>query len=116
MDRLEEYRTLVKRLLSYYANLINNRLRGENSNDETFVVFDGERDHYMIMTWGWAGKQRVRDADVYIRLKNNKLWIEEDGLEDGIATDLMEAGVPKQDIVLAFHQPRLRPLTEFAVS
>ena len=117
MDRLDEYRSLVKKLLSYYANLIQNRLRGPNSNDETFVMFDEERAHYMIMTWGWEKEyHRVNDADVYIRIKNNKLWIEQDGLEDGIATDLMEAGVPKEDIVLAFHHPKMRPYTEFAVA
>jgi hypothetical protein len=36
--------------------------------------------------------------------------------EDGIATDLLEAGVPKEDIVLAFHAPEMRPYTEFAVA
>ncbi len=52
---------------------------------------------------------------MYVRLHNGKFWIEEDGLEQGVATDLLEAGVPKEDIVLAFHHPEIRPLTEFAV-
>ncbi len=42
--------------------------------------------------------------------------IEEDWTEGGIATDLLEAGVPKEDIVLAFHPPKMRPYTEFAVA
>ena len=35
---------------------------------------------------------------------------------EGLATELVEAGIPKEDIVLAFHAPEMRPLTEFAVA
>jgi hypothetical protein len=42
--------------------------------------------------------------------------IHEDGLEDGIASDLVRAGIPKDKIVLGFHPPEVRPYTEFAVS
>lgn len=37
-------------------------------------------------------------------------------MEDGIVDRLLEAGVPKEDIVLAFHHPLLRSRTEFAVA
>ena len=36
--------------------------------------------------------------------------------EEGIATDLLEAGVPKEDIVLAFQPPDVRRFTEFATT
>ena len=51
-----------------------------------------------------------------ISLQNKKIWIESDGTEEGIATHFLDAGVPKDDIVLAFHSPRKRPYTGFAVS
>jgi hypothetical protein len=35
-------------------------------------------------------------------LIDNKIWIQQDETEDGIASDLLEAGVPKEDIVLGF--------------
>ena len=53
---------------------------------------------------------------VYVRIRDGKFWIEEDWTEDGIATDLVRAGVPKEDIVLAFHEPKLRQYTDFAVA
>jgi hypothetical protein len=83
---------------------------------ETEVVFDEERDHYMLITVGWAGQHRIRGTTVYVRLRNGKFWIEEDWLEQGIATDLLQAGIPKENIVLAFQPPEMRPLTEFAVA
>ncbi len=51
-----------------------------------------------------------------ISLSSYKFWIEKDGTENGIATDLLEADVPKEDIVLAFHPPEMRSFTEFAVA
>jgi hypothetical protein len=40
--------------------------------------------------------------------------IERDLTEDGIAAELLEAGVPEDDIVLAFHVPELRQYIELA--
>ncbi|MBD2413457.1 XisI protein [Nostoc calcicola FACHB-3891] len=40
--------------------------------------------------------------------------MQHDGTEVGIATLLLEQGVPREDIVLAFHSPYMRQFTEFA--
>jgi len=47
---------------------------------------------------------------------NDKIWIQQDGTEVGIANQLVDLGVPKQDIVLGFDPPNLRKYTDFAVS
>ncbi len=47
-------------------------------------------------------------------IKNGKIWIQHDGTKDGVADDLVELGVPKEDIVLAFHPPYKRKYTGFA--
>ncbi|MUG92566.1 addiction module toxin, HicA family [Scytonema sp. UIC 10036] len=52
--------------------------------------------------------------DIYIRLKDEKIWIEEDWTENGVATDLLLKGIPKEEIVLAFHPLHVRQYTEFA--
>jgi hypothetical protein len=83
---------------------------------ETDVVFDEEHDHYLLVNIGWAGRKRFRGTTIYLRLRNGKIWVEEDWLEDGIVKDLLAAGVPKEDIVLAFQHPEMRPFTEFAVA
>ena len=70
----------------------------------------------MLFVIGWSVQGRVRGATLYVRLRNGKFWVEEDWTEDGIATELVEAGVPKEDIVLAFHHPDRRSYTEFAVA
>jgi hypothetical protein len=49
------------------------------------------------------------------RLDELKTLQQYDGTEVGVANQLIEMGVPKQDIVLAFHEPEVRQFTDFAV-
>ncbi len=113
MEKLAEYRNLIKQLLTEYAERIN---RQPTPGIEAELVFDEKRDHYMLFKVGWWPQGRVHGATVYVRLRNGKFWIETDWLENGIGTDLLEAGVPKTDIVLGFQPPEMRPLAEFAVA
>jgi hypothetical protein len=90
--------------------------RSRRSEVETFCVFDEQRDCYILMYAGWNNGKRHIGMTLCLRLRNGKIWIEEDWTEDGIATQLVEAGVPKEEIVLAFNPPEMRHLTEFAVA
>jgi hypothetical protein len=71
------------------------------------------RDPYDV---GWNERKRVKAITVYVRIKNEKIYIEEDWTEEGIATELLREGVPKEDIVLAFYDPESRKFTEFAIA
>jgi hypothetical protein len=51
-----------------------------------------------------------------VDIKDGKIWIQYDGTETGLACALVQAGVPKEDIVLAFHAPHKRPYTGYAVA
>ena len=70
----------------------------------------------------YALQRRLEQSRTHPRLNihadivNGKIYIQHDGTEDGIATDLEIAGVPKSDIVLAFHAPELRKHTEYAIA
>ncbi|MCZ8038396.1 MAG: element excision factor XisI family protein [Microcystis sp. LE17-20A] len=46
---------------------------------------------------------------------NNKIWVQHDGTEAAIADKLVARGVPKQDIVLAYHGSPVRQYSEFAL-
>jgi XisI protein len=71
-------------------------------------------DQYLLLKMGWHQNNRIKRNVLHLRLKDQKIWIEEDWTEDGVATDLLQAGVPREDIVLAFHPPNLRQHSEFA--
>ncbi|HLF85239.1 MAG TPA: XisI protein [Blastocatellia bacterium] len=113
MDKLTEYRNLIKRILTEHVELSKSQFK---AGVEPILITDEERGHYMWLKLGWENGRRVKYITVYARLRDGKFWIEEDLTEDGIATDLVREGVPKEDIVLAFHDPETRKHTDFAAA
>lgn len=53
---------------------------------------------------------------VHVDLVEGKVWIQRDGTEHGVTKEFVQAGIPKEHIVLAFKSPERRRLTEYAVS
>lgn len=111
MDKLTKYQNLIKTILLEDA-----KIPPGHGDIEAFVVFDDERHSYQLMYIGWDRQRRMHSAILHLRLRGGKIWIEWDGTQEGVATKLMAAGVPKEEIVLAFYPERKRRYTEFAVS
>ncbi len=106
---VEQYRVWIQQLLSERAE------RGLSQPEvETQAVLDTQRDHYLLLHTGWRGSRRTHGCSLHLDIKDGKIWIQHDGTEIGIATQLLELGVPPSDIVLAFHSPSMRKFTEFA--
>ena len=112
MDKLAKYRQNIKKVLTEYHNWVSG---SANLEQESCLVFDENHDHYFWLFMGWEDKKKIRNIQIHIRIKNNKIYIEEDWTEEGIANKLLSEDVPREDIVLAFHDPETRKYTEFAV-
>ncbi len=110
MGNIEIYRTIINRILTDYANI-----PYAYSSVETQTVFDTTSDHYLLVIVGREGPKRVHGCLVHLDIINGKIWIQRDGTEQGMATKLLEAGVPKDAIVLGYRSPEMRKHTEFAV-
>lgn len=113
MEKVMKYRQLVKQILEYHARP---RPSYPATGVEKLLIVDEERGNYMLLKVGWHDNSRVEWITLYVRVQDGKIRIETDMTEDGIATELLEAGVPKEDIVLAFHAPEMRQYTEFAAA
>ncbi|MBD2596899.1 XisI protein [Nostoc spongiaeforme FACHB-130] len=113
MAKLEEYREYVQHVLREYAK----RRTSNNKDDELEMqtIFDTIHDHYQLIYVGWDKGKRVYGPVIHLDIKNEKIWLQWNGTEDDIAADLVELGVPKQDIVLGFHSPYMRQFTDYAV-
>lgn len=111
MDKLEKYRNTVEKILTEYAAIP--YAYGEI---ERRTLFNREKDTYILFVVGWDARERIHGINIHLDIINEKIWIQRDGTEDGIATDLEREGVPKNDIVLAFHAPELRKHTEYAIA
>ncbi len=113
MDKLQQYRTLIKKILTEYHELFS---QATTPDLEMLLAFDEQRDQYIWFQVGWTPQERIKGISVHIRIKNAKIYIEEDWTEEGIANELIKEGVPKEDIVLAFYAPETRKFTEFSVA
>ena len=111
MDKSTQYRTIIKGIINHYASI-----RPSVGEIEVETIFDEAGDHYEMMQIGWIGKRRVHGSVLHIDIRNGKAYIQHDGIEGGAAEELVEAGIPREDIVLAFHPPSVRKYTEYAIA
>jgi len=112
MDKLTHYRCLIKEALTERANLMRSQpLPGE----EVICLLDEATDNYLLLRTGWLSGKRLYSVTLHLRLVNDKVHFEQDWTDDFLS-DLVVAGVPREDIVLAFTPPEMRAMTEFAVA
>ena len=111
MDKLEHYRVAIETIFNEYAAIP--YAYGDLTCE---AVFDRQHDRYLMVTTGWERGKHVHFTLAHIDVSNSKLWIQWDRTEEGIATELVALGVPKEDIVLGFKSEEMRRDTEFAVS
>ena len=110
MDRNDTYRAIVKRVLQDVA-----AMTPSEGDVRSELVCDDASGHYQLGQVGWEQKRRVDDVFIHIDVLDGKVWLQHDGTNLRIAEDLIRAGIPKEDIVLAFRHPSRRGDTEFAV-
>ena len=88
MDRLETYRQIIRSVLQPYTQITYANVDATNH-----AVFDPETDRYIIVSVGWGTKRRVHGCLIHVEMIDGKVWIQRDGTEDGIANELVEAGI-----------------------
>ncbi|NET00310.1 MAG: XisI protein [Sphaerospermopsis sp. SIO1G1] len=108
MERMN-YPELVKTVLT--RNTENHRLEVT----EKELIFDSERNSYLVVHVAWNNNERAYGTIIHVDIRDGKIWIQRDLTEEGVASALVELGVPKTDIVLGFKSPFLREFTGFAV-
>jgi hypothetical protein len=111
MAPLETYRQIIEAILTEHT-----RIPYAYGDIQIEVVFDRAHDRYLLMNVGWQNGRRIHGSLVHIDMIDGKLWIQRDGTEHGIAKELVQAGVPKEHIVLAFRPADMRRHTEYAVA
>lgn len=111
MDTLIRDSDTVERTLCDLASFY-----GSNNTLRTLLAFDRARGQFLLLDEGWNGHRRIHVVWAHVELRDDKIWIQEDGTEQGIANLLVEAGVARDRIVLAFHAPSQRLAGEFAAA
>ncbi|AOY83778.1 XisI protein [Moorena producens JHB] len=111
MEKVAQYREYVQRLLNQYA-------QDDVSNDEVEVqlIFDTVRDHYQWMNVGWEDLNRIYRSIVHLDIKDGKIWLQQNLTDLNPAEDLVEMGVPREDIVLGLQPPYKRQYSDYGVA
>lgn len=111
MVEVRDYSQILRRIIDHYA-----QFKSAVGEIETEIVIDEALGHFELMRSGWINGRRVHGSLIHIDIRGEKIWIQHDGTEEGVANELVAAGVPKDKIVLAFKSPELRKHTDFAVA
>lgn len=103
MDTVKEYQRIVKSVL------INLTQIPYSHGDITFeTIFDNESNRFILMILGRRDHKRVHSCIAHIDIVDDEVWIQRDGTEQGLANDLINAGIPKNKIVLGFRSSKVR--------
>lgn len=78
------------------------------------VLNDTAADRYSLLLQGWEDRHPVARCVAYIELIDDKIWIQFDKTEHGLAADLVRQGVSAEQIVLGFQTPERRAQSGFA--
>lgn len=113
MDRIAKYREIIKRLLRERECLARPSLP---EGLEVTCLFDDATAQYALLSIGWMQQERVSGTTLLLRIKDGKVRIEEDGTDAPIVDDLIEAGVPREEIILAFHPPEAPAVADYALA
>ena len=108
MDRREEYKEIIKQLILDYA-----KIKPAYGDIDREVVFDEERGHYELLSIGWERTKRVHFTVFHLDIKDGKVWLQKNSTDLDIGEELVEAGIPRENIVLGSVLPQSRKLTKY---
>ena len=112
MDKIENYQKILCGIINEYAGY-----KPRNSPYDWVPICDDKNREYLLMSIGWDEKENHKYHSIFhFRIKENKIYVEQDNTDADPVQQMLDAGVPKEDIVLAFYSPSHRKLTEFALA
>ena len=112
MGKLEKYRQVLREIILRYGSY-----PSRYSKTDLLPICDDERGEYLLIDVGWQeNEKRTYLVVFHFRIKDGKIYIEQDNTDADPVQQMIDAGVPKEDIVLAFYSPSHRKLTDFALA
>ena len=110
MDTLTHYQRAIKTVLTEYLLFI------PHDQLVTKLLFDDERSSYALFSVGRIEHHYIHETIIHVEIVDGKVWIQYDGTEEGIAEDLVNQGIPRDQIVLGFKPAYIRPYTDYAAA
>ncbi len=107
MDRLK-YHEILQSVVNRHA-----KFQPANGNIQTHAVCDAENGDYMVVDSGWNEKgRRIYDVVIHFRLQGDTVSVERDNTDAEVVRELIEDGISKDDITLAYNAVPFQKLDE----
>lgn len=116
MDKIDLYRNILIEALENYAAIGSAQHSRHPNTFDVHLLFDRERDHYQVLGLGWNGNHQTYLVIFHFAIQNGKVWLHRNVADYDILEDIEARGIPKEDIVLAFQPPAVRPYSGYAVA
>lgn len=112
MDKVKNYHRIVGKMVDTLAE----RDKDASSMPHTTRIVDPLTGHYLLYKIDWVDEYRHYGCFLHLEVHpSGKVWVHHDGTDVVVVQQLLDAGIPKEDIVLGFRAPIIRPDTGFAV-
>lgn len=109
MDKLEKYQQILRETVNRHASF-----QPANGNIKTYAIIDEAGYNFMVIDAGWnEKKRRVYDVTLHFRIENAMIYVERDNTDAEVVRELLEKGVDKDDVILAFNDTPFQKLTDW---
>jgi hypothetical protein len=97
MDKVKKYNQILKSLILKYSEL-----KPSYSNNEWQPILDSEHGEYLLVKFvsGKNGESKTKYPIFHFRLKNGKVFIEENNTDSDIVSELLSLGVTEKDLAV----------------
>lgn len=112
-QKLEKYQQILTDVLKEYAASFD---QSSHSGVRSQVICDYPNNHFQLLRLGWDKDQYRFGVIFHFDILDGKIWLQQNRTDILIARELVQRGVPKDDIVLGLQPPEARPFTEYAAA
>ncbi len=113
MDKITIYQQILKQILIDYADPYD----PENPELHDHVICDKESGNFQLVTVGWEKNHFHYIVVFHFWIKpTGKIWLMANNTDIRIAEELIKRGILREDIVLGFQSPLVRPFTDYAIA
>ena len=105
MASIKKYQDILIEWLTAYA--AKSKL-ANMPNIENRVIADRENNSFQLMRIGWQGERHVFSVVFHFDIKDGKIWFQRNTTELEVVDELVEMGIPEEEIIIGFIPPYAR--------
>ena len=114
MERIKKYKKLT---LSILNEICQDLLENPNKSVKPYIIKDENAGHFLLYLDGWQNNRRIYGCSTHIQVDDfGKVHLNLDNTDLEIGQKLLDGGVAKSDLVLAFIAPKRRADAGYAIA